>query len=97
MANHISLTSKGLTYTANRLEVGGKPAVTVRVNDNQPEGKLHYPINGTLFTFAPRTVTVTNTFTESYTGLEKTFTLFTLMVDSIVSRRQPPGWKTRKL
>lgn len=77
MTNHISLTSKGLTYTANRLEVGGKPAVTVRVNDNQPEGKLHYPINGTLFTFAPRTVTVTNTFTESYTGIEKTFTLFT--------------------
>lgn len=77
MTNHISLASKGLTYTANRLEVGGKPAVTVRVNDNQPEGKLHYPINGTLFTFAPRTVTVTNTFTESYTGIEKTFTLFT--------------------
>jgi hypothetical protein len=111
MTNHISLASKGLTYTANRLEVGGKPAVTVRVNDNQPEGKLHYPINGTLFTFAPRTVTVTNTFTESYTGLEKTFTLYSLlnrvsvlvvptsflMVDSIVSRRQPPGWKTRKL
>lgn len=29
MNNHISLTSKGLTYTANRLEVGDKPAVTV--------------------------------------------------------------------
>lgn len=77
MTNHISLTSSGLTYTAKRLEVDGKPVVTVLVTDNQPEGKLHYPINGTLFTFAPRTVTVTNTFTESHTGLEKTFTLFT--------------------
>lgn len=77
MTNHISLTSSGLTYTAKRLELDGKPVVTVLVTDNQSEGKLHYPINGTMFTFAPRTVTVTNTFTESYTGVEKSFTLFT--------------------
>lgn len=77
MNTSISLTHNGLTYTAKRLEIGDKPAVTVQVTDNQPEGKLHSPINGTMFTFAPRTVTVTNTFTESYSKVEKTFTLFT--------------------
>lgn len=78
MTNHISLTSSGLTYTAKRLEVDGKPVVTVLVTDNQPEDKFHYLINGTTFTFTPRTVTVTNTFTGAHTGIEKTFTLFTV-------------------